>query len=224
MHIEAIKQAIKLKKETKLKCLVGVSDGPGNICVMQLQSSQTDKENDSLFDDEELPPIFDVADGINLEGNISNKIAEGIADEALNENKEENKNFLESREESEEWMSVADKCDMNMTIVTSLYIPSWWDPTHRDLLTLSTNSEIQSDNDDSDFPDHKECDLPDDEVRVEDITFNSQSPCCGDAENTVITQTSSSEFYGKQRRSHKNRNVILRCFRWIRKRCRKLLL
>ena len=29
--MEAIKQAIKLKKETKLKCVLGVSDAPGNI-------------------------------------------------------------------------------------------------------------------------------------------------------------------------------------------------
>ena len=222
--MEAIKQAIKLKKETKLKCLLGVSDAPGNIGVIQLQNSDTDKENDdatySLFDDEELPPIFNVADGINLEGNTSDKIAEGIADEALNGKKEENKNFLESRGESEEWMSVApDKCDMKMTRVTSIYIPSWWVPTYRDLLTLSTNSEIQSDNDDPDFPDHKESDLPEDEVRVEDITCESQTPRYGDAGNTAITQTNS-----KKGRLHKNRNVILRCFRWIRKRYRKLLL
>lgn len=108
MHIEAIKQAMKHMKDAKLKCLLGVSGAFGNIGVMRLQNSGTNKENDdaaySLSDDEELPPILDVADRIHLKGNISNKIAERIADEALNKNKEENKNFLESREESEEWM------------------------------------------------------------------------------------------------------------------------
>ena len=84
---------------------------------------------------------------------------------------------------------------------------------------MSTNSEIQSHNNDPDFPDHKESDLPEDEGGVEDITFDSQTPRYGDAGNTEITQTNS-----KKGRLHKNRNVILRCFRWIRKRCRKLLL
>ena len=89
---------------------------------MQLQNYGTNKENDdatySLFDDEELPPIFDVADRIHLKGNISNKIAERIADEALNENKEENKNFLESREESEEWMSRQMRWEYDPIMVT----------------------------------------------------------------------------------------------------------
>ena len=74
-----------------------------------------------------------------------------------------------------------------MTIIASLYIPSWWDPTHRDLLTLPTNCKIQSDNGDSDFPDHKKFDPTEDEVSVEDITFDSHTPRYNDVENTVIS-------------------------------------
>ena len=99
-----------------------------------------------------------------------------------------------------------------MTIIASLYIPSWWDPTHRDLLTLPTNCKIQSDNGDSDFPDHKKFDPTEDEVSVEDITFDSHTHRYNDVENTVISQTRSSQFYGKQGRSHQNRNVILKMF------------
>ena len=102
-----------------------------------------------------------------------------------------------------------------MTIIASRYIPSWWNPTHRDLLTLPTNCKIQSYNGDSDFPNHKKFDLTEDEVSVDRRyhTFDSRTPRYNDAENTVISQTRSSQFYGKQGRSHKNRNVILRCFR-----------